>query len=163
MNKYNVTRGEESREIVAANDREALRRFGAQSGDGAKANVVEANLADPPKHRYRVSWADEVREVEAVHEDDAWSQFIGGNENHPAYKQPKAFPRVIECLDEECNTEADSQSDEESPVAGESVADAKDKISRMRSVEKLQAIAANDPHVSLQAAAKARLEEIKGE
>lgn len=52
------------------------------------------------------------------------------------------------------------EGNDESPVADENAPDAIDRISRMRSKDRLQEIADTDPRVSVQEAAKKRLEEM---
>jgi hypothetical protein len=48
-----------------------------------------------------------------------------------------------------------------SPVSGDNVSEAVDQIARMRSKDKLQAIADNDDRVTVKDAAKARLQELQ--
>jgi hypothetical protein len=172
---FKVTQGDESRDIQAANKREALRRFENDdqrveaelvTGDERIPGLLPSGTSEPSKRRYKVTWGEIVREVVAVHKDDAWSQFVGGKTDTQEWKFPNLYERVIEDLgpaDDGGKTEpADVESDE-SPVEGDSVADAKDKILRMRSVEKLQEIAANDHRVSVRDAASKRLQELTGE
>jgi hypothetical protein len=172
---YQVSRGDQTRQIQASNKREALRRFEHDDqrveaelvkGDETVPGLIPAsgNTA-PEKRRYRVTWGDDSREVVAVHKDDAWSQFIGNQENHLAYKFPKLYERIVEDLGpaDDGGVQAAQQGGETSPVEEEGAAEAKDEISRMRSADKLKAIAANDHRATVRKAAEDRLKEINGE
>lgn len=167
MNKYRVTRGDVSRDIEAANEAEARRKFDAPEIT-TNVEVIEGNLAPPPKNLYRVTWGPDVREVVAVHEDDAWSQFVGGDEDSIAYKYPQTYQRVVENLGPVETDQPESQptdeaaADQTSPVASMDAAEAKDHISRMRSQEQLRAIAASEKRATVAKAAETRLAELGG-
>lgn len=102
---------------------------------------------------YCVKWGVEEDTVYAESETDAWAQFCDGHDN--ARRSPRAFDRTIAEV-----VAKPEESTDESPRAGLSAEGAKDRISRMRSAEKLQEIINSDTRVSVVEAAKSRLAEI---
>lgn len=71
----------------------------------------------------------------------------------------KAPPQAAETAASESPPEQEA---EQSPLADDSAVEAIDKISRMRSTEKLEEILASDERVTVQEAALRRLEELQG-
>lgn len=176
MLKFKVTRGKTVQDVEAANEREALRRFQADNpinpleptAAPPTAKLVE-DLGEPLKKRYLVKWGEVEREVVAVHEDDAWSQFVGNKTDADEWRHPNLHKRIITELGpaEEADKpaakrEADADETGVSPVADLSADDARDHIGRMRSPELLQDVIDYDQRVTVQNAATKRLEEIGG-
>jgi hypothetical protein len=186
MNKYKVTIGDNKAvEVEAANEAEATRKAMAPLAVApvqptlgpVKVELVEA-LPESPKHRYRVAWGDETKEVIAVHVSDAWTQFVGGNEDSIAYKMPGLHERVIEDLgpveDEAAAKKRAARGESHgktvipgdhphvghSPVVNDTADLAIDKISRMRSEDQLHEIVNSDPRSTVVSAAKRRLTEL---
>jgi hypothetical protein len=111
---------------------------------------------------YKVEWGEDCKCVHANDAAEAWAKFC---EAHPiAIRHPRLYEQIVtEVTPHEASVLAssgDESSENESPVEGESANEAKDEISRMRSKEKLQDIADNDPRPTVRASATKRLEEI---
>ena len=107
--------------------------------------------------RYQVTWGDESATVDADNESDAWAEFC--KSNTLAQQHPKAFERDVVEIDEVEPAEEVVVS----PVFDQNAIDARDSISRMTSVEKLQAIVDTDPRITVVEAAKHRLESLHGD
>jgi hypothetical protein len=168
MNTYKLTRDGVTKEIEATDERSAWRAFDAPE---QSVEVIDGGMGEPKKKRFKVTWGDIVKEVIAVHNDDAWSQFVGDSTDSMEYKYPNLHTRIIEELgpaddSEESEEIADDESapeeDAVSPVANLNADEAKDTISRMHSRNKLQEIAATDKRVTVSEAAQKRLTEIGG-
>lgn len=102
---------------------------------------------------YQVAWGDETKVVTAETENDAWAKFAESSEL--ATRHPKLHEREIVELEDVVLAEPVA-----SPVANLTADEAKDHISRMRSVEKLEEIIASDSRVTVVEAAHKRLAEL---
>lgn len=128
----------------------------------------------PDLRTYHVEWGQEAADVTAENEYDAWAKFCDGHTQ--AQRHPNAFERKITEIggegpapedvlrgaepSEAAETQQPEVESDESPVDQLPAHDAIDRISRMRSRDRLNEIIANDQRQTVVHAARRRLGEL---